>query len=168
MKFRTILTYSVLIAILAIGILWRIQDKRAVAGDLQKANAARKGATPAVVLATAGPKRLVQSLEAGGTLESPSVAKVSSKVAGRIAYLIVREGTAVKRGDVLIRIDPGELQAAVHQQEAAVAEARARLAQAKATGALRRGSRVLLGAFGAGLSWGATVIEWGGEVSVGV
>jgi 3-oxoacyl-[acyl-carrier-protein] synthase-3 len=42
------------------------------------------------------------------------------------------------------------------------------LAQAKATGALRRGSRVLLGAFGAGLSWGATVIEWGGEVSVGV
>ena len=40
------------------------------------------------------------------------------------------------------------------------------LAQAKRSGALRRGSRVLLGAFGAGLSWGATVIEWGGEVSV--
>ena len=30
------------------------------------------------------------------------------------------------------------------------------------------GARVLLGAFGAGLSWGATVIEWGGAVSVGV
>ncbi|HXF32051.1 MAG TPA: beta-ketoacyl-ACP synthase 3 [Solirubrobacterales bacterium] len=42
------------------------------------------------------------------------------------------------------------------------------LAQAKRRGTLRRGTRVLLGAFGAGLSWGATVIEWGGAVSVGV
>jgi 3-oxoacyl-[acyl-carrier-protein] synthase-3 len=42
------------------------------------------------------------------------------------------------------------------------------LAQAKRTGHLRQGARVLLGAFGAGLSWGATVIEWGGAVSVGV
>jgi 3-oxoacyl-[acyl-carrier-protein] synthase III len=42
------------------------------------------------------------------------------------------------------------------------------LAQAKSTGQLRQGARVLLGAFGAGVSWGATVIEWGGAVSVGV
>jgi 3-oxoacyl-[acyl-carrier-protein] synthase III len=39
------------------------------------------------------------------------------------------------------------------------------LAQAKRTGQLRQGARVLLGAFGAGVSWGATVIEWGGTVS---
>lgn len=42
------------------------------------------------------------------------------------------------------------------------------LAEAKRTGHLRQGARVLLGAFGAGVSWGATVIEWGGAVSVGV
>jgi 3-oxoacyl-[acyl-carrier-protein] synthase-3 len=42
------------------------------------------------------------------------------------------------------------------------------LAQAKRAGQLRPGARVLLGAFGAGVSWGATVIEWGGAVSVGV
>jgi 3-oxoacyl-[acyl-carrier-protein] synthase III len=42
------------------------------------------------------------------------------------------------------------------------------LAQAKHAGQLRQGARVLLGAFGAGVSWGATVIEWGGAVSVGV
>jgi 3-oxoacyl-[acyl-carrier-protein] synthase III len=41
------------------------------------------------------------------------------------------------------------------------------LAQAKRAGQLRPGARVLLGAFGAGVSWGATVIEWGGAVSVG-
>jgi 3-oxoacyl-[acyl-carrier-protein] synthase-3 len=36
------------------------------------------------------------------------------------------------------------------------------LFQADATGRLRKGARVLLSAFGAGLTWGAGVIEWGG------
>jgi 3-oxoacyl-[acyl-carrier-protein] synthase III len=35
------------------------------------------------------------------------------------------------------------------------------LAHAAADGRLRPGSRVLLGAFGAGLAWGGTVLEWG-------
>jgi 3-oxoacyl-[acyl-carrier-protein] synthase-3 len=35
------------------------------------------------------------------------------------------------------------------------------LADAQTSGALVPGARVLLGAFGAGLSWGATVVEWG-------
>jgi 3-oxoacyl-[acyl-carrier-protein] synthase-3 len=36
------------------------------------------------------------------------------------------------------------------------------LAQAASTGLLERGSRVLLSAFGAGLTWGAGIIEWDG------
>ena len=35
------------------------------------------------------------------------------------------------------------------------------LADARRSGALVPGARVLLGGFGAGLSWGATVVEWG-------
>jgi 3-oxoacyl-[acyl-carrier-protein] synthase III len=35
------------------------------------------------------------------------------------------------------------------------------LSVAEAEGKLRRGARVLLGAFGGGLTWGATVLEWG-------
>lgn len=133
MKLSHILPYSLVALCLAGGIFWRLQDKRAIANDLQKSQAARKGSLPNVVMATAGPKRLVQVLETVGTLESSSIVKLASKVPGRIASLTVREGDAVKQGDVLIRIDPGELQAAVLQQQAAVAEARARLAQAKAT-----------------------------------
>ncbi|MGC1164573.1 MAG: 3-oxoacyl-[acyl-carrier-protein] synthase III C-terminal domain-containing protein, partial [Solirubrobacterales bacterium] len=34
---------------------------------------------------------------------------------------------------------------------------------ARQAGTLRDGSRVLLAAFGAGLTWGATVVEWGSE-----
>jgi len=36
------------------------------------------------------------------------------------------------------------------------------LAEAERDGRLKPGSRVLLGAFGAGFTWGAGVIEWGG------
>ena len=35
------------------------------------------------------------------------------------------------------------------------------LAVAAADGRLRPGARVLLGAFGAGLAWGGTVLTWG-------
>ena len=37
------------------------------------------------------------------------------------------------------------------------------LAEAAASGALRPGSRVLVSAFGAGLTWGAGVVEWAGD-----
>jgi 3-oxoacyl-[acyl-carrier-protein] synthase III len=37
------------------------------------------------------------------------------------------------------------------------------LTEAAASGSLRRGSRVLLSAFGAGLTWGAGIIEWEGS-----
>jgi 3-oxoacyl-[acyl-carrier-protein] synthase-3 len=37
------------------------------------------------------------------------------------------------------------------------------LESARQAGTLRRGARVLLAAFGAGLTWGATVVEWGSE-----
>jgi 3-oxoacyl-[acyl-carrier-protein] synthase-3 len=36
------------------------------------------------------------------------------------------------------------------------------LSEAAATGLLRKGSRVLLSAFGAGLTWGAGIVEWEG------
>jgi 3-oxoacyl-[acyl-carrier-protein] synthase III len=37
------------------------------------------------------------------------------------------------------------------------------LEEARTAGTLRDGSRVLLAAFGAGLTWAATVVEWGGD-----
>jgi 3-oxoacyl-[acyl-carrier-protein] synthase-3 len=37
------------------------------------------------------------------------------------------------------------------------------LEEARAAGTLRDGAKVLLAAFGAGLTWGATVVEWGRE-----
>lgn len=133
MNVRPLVPYVILAVALVAGVAWRLQDKRALAGELVKTQAARKGAAPSVVLATAQAKRLTQTLEVVGTLESPQLARLSSKVPGRILSLPKREGAPVLEGELLARIDPGDLLAAVHQQEAAVAEAKARLAQAKAT-----------------------------------
>ena len=112
---------------------WKVVDKQNADADLKKSQAARLKAPASVVLAKAGPKVISDIIESVGTVESPTTVKLSAKVAGRINRLLVREGSVVKSGDLLVEIDPGDLRAAVLQQEAAVAEANSRLAQAKAT-----------------------------------
>ncbi|MFY9233833.1 MAG: efflux RND transporter periplasmic adaptor subunit [Fimbriimonadaceae bacterium] len=89
------------------------------------------GGPAAVELATAGPKIVIESLDSVGTVESPQRVLISPKTSGRIEYLQVREGDVVQPGQVLVRIDPSEVQAAVFQQQANVAEATSRLAQAQ-------------------------------------
>lgn len=133
MKLRSLIPYVLLTAGLTGAVVWRLQDKRTVAAELAKGQAARKGAAPTVVLATAKPERLRQTLEVVGTLESPRTVKLAARSTGRLAFLSVREGSPVTAGETLVRIDPVELRDAVLQQEATVAEAKARLAQAQAT-----------------------------------
>lgn len=112
---------------------WKVMDKQSADADLKKTQAARQKAPASVVLATAGPKVISDVLETVGTVESPTLVKLSPKVSGRINRLLVREGSVVKPGDLLVELDPGDLRAAVLQQEANLAEARSRLAQARAT-----------------------------------
>ena len=141
------------LAILGIGIGWRMNVKLASDAELAKGQAARKGSSPRVVLATAKVQDLVSSVETVGSLESPYVVKLSPKTGGRIEYLKVREGDVVKPTDVLVRIDPSDLRGQVLQQEAAVAEAKSRLAQAKlGQGATDVGVGANITQQGAGLS----------------
>lgn len=96
------------------------------------AGGARRGGG-SIELATAGPADLDQTLDAVGGIEAPYNVNISPKTAGRIDFLEVREGAAVKTGQVLVKIDPAEIEGQVLQQQAAVAEARSRLAQAQLT-----------------------------------
>lgn len=119
----------------ALGLLigWRLSMNRAVAAASLKQREMRMKAAPVVRVDVARPRAIEQTLSAIGTVESPFNVKIASKVAGRIDFLQVREGDHVTPGQVLVRIDPSEIEAQVHQQEAAVAEARSRLAQAELT-----------------------------------
>jgi HlyD family secretion protein len=69
--------------------------------------------------------------EATGSVEAPQNVKIAPKVSGRIDYLSLHEGDAVKKGQVLVRIDPSEVEGEVQQAQASLAEAQYRLAQAQ-------------------------------------
>jgi RND family efflux transporter MFP subunit len=66
-------------------------------------------------------------LRALGDLEAQERATISAKVPGRIVELAFDLGTAVRRGEVIARIDPRDYELRLAQAEAAVHESRALL-----------------------------------------
>ena len=74
-------------------------------------------------------------LVANGTIEATEV-EVSSKLPGRIAQLLVREGDAVQANQIIARLDMAEIEAEVAQHQAAWARTEAQLKE------LHAGSRV--------------------------
>lgn len=120
-----------LVVVVLVG--WRISAEKSQATELQNQQKARMSSTPAVEVARAESRDILETLQIVGKLESPNVVRLSPKVAGRIEMLQVREGDRVAAGQPLVTIDPTEIDAQVLQQRAAVSEARSRLAQAQMT-----------------------------------
>lgn len=120
---------AILLALLG----WRIIGKTAGTAATQAQQDQRKRAAPSVELATAGPATIEETVEAVGSVESPYSVNLAAKTSARIDYLAVREGADVVAGQILVRLDPSELDAQVLQQQANVAQAQARLAQAALT-----------------------------------
>ncbi|NBU88895.1 MAG: efflux RND transporter periplasmic adaptor subunit [Betaproteobacteria bacterium] len=79
------------------------------------------------------PSSQYAQLTASGYVVAQRRAAVSSKAAGRLVELRVREGSAVKAGDLIARIDASDVQAAVAAAEAGVLQAQAGVRQAEAT-----------------------------------
>lgn len=69
-------------------------------------------------------------LPMSGSLTAQQQAVVKSKVAGEVREAPVAEGIRVRRGEVVVRLDTGDLKARVGAQEGALDDARARLALA--------------------------------------
>ncbi|MBL6750838.1 MAG: efflux RND transporter periplasmic adaptor subunit [Nevskia sp.] len=96
------------------------------------------GATPAGPLelaaadvATVSLSELSRVLPLSGSLSPLVQTTLKSKVAGEVLELTVREGQAVRRGEVLARIDTRNSKAQLDSQQAALEKARADLALAK-------------------------------------
>jgi membrane fusion protein (multidrug efflux system) len=88
---------------------------------------------PEVSVLEVQPRSVPLERELVGRLAPTRVAQVRARVAGIVLQRVYREGTDVARGDVLYRIDPAPLAAALHAREAALARARADAANAAAT-----------------------------------
>lgn len=99
-----------------------------------KGNGAAPPAPPppevGVVTATPGNVGLVTELP--GRLEASRVAQVRARVAGIVQQRLFREGSDVKAGQPLFRIDPAPYAAAHQSAQASLARAEANLAQATA------------------------------------
>ena len=86
--------------------------------------------TTSVVAST--PSQQYVQLTASGYVVAQRRAAVASKATGRLLELNVREGSRVKAGEVIARLDATDVQAQIESARAAVGEAAARIAQAEA------------------------------------
>lgn len=79
---------------------------------------------------TTFPSQQYAQLTASGYVVAQRRAAVASKATGRLVLLNVREGSQVKKGDVLARLDSSDVQAAMAQAQAGIRQAEAGVAQA--------------------------------------
>jgi len=75
------------------------------------------------------PSQSFTILNASGYVVAQRKASVAAKTTGRLEWLGVEEGSRVKAGQVIARLENKDLEAAVRQSEAAVQSSRASLAQ---------------------------------------
>lgn len=84
-----------------------------------------------VLLMQPGP--LVRTLQFSARVATLSRVEVGSTITGRVDRVLVREGAQVRRGEMLVRLETGELNAAEAQAVAAERQAEATLQAARAT-----------------------------------
>ncbi|NDP57815.1 MAG: efflux RND transporter periplasmic adaptor subunit [Oxalobacteraceae bacterium] len=95
-----------------------------------KPPAAAKAPPTEVAIVTVTPGSMPVTTELPGRIEASRIAQVRARAAGIVQKRVFREGSEVKAGDVLYRIDPAAFQAAYDSAQAVVAKADANLAQA--------------------------------------
>src|SRR6476646_6904788 len=94
------------------------------------ATAALQPAEPDVGIVTVRPRARSQVRELPGRIAPTRVAEVRPRVSGIIVERLFNQGTEVKAGDPLYRIDPRPFDVEVQSTEAALARAKAVLEQA--------------------------------------
>jgi HlyD family secretion protein len=113
---RTTLAFAALAAVTAIFLGWWIT---------------RAATVPAVSVRIAP---LVRTLQFSARVATLSRVDLGSTLTGRVVQVAVLEGAQVKQGDVLIRLESDELNAALAQAQASERQAAARLAGLRSTG----------------------------------
>ena len=91
----------------------------------------RRGKVP-VQTQKAERRDLVSKVSASGEVKPKRFVNISANVSGRIVLLLVKEGEAVRRGQVLAKIDSTRIEAGTRQSEAGLQAARAELDRADA------------------------------------
>lgn len=94
-------------------------------------NAEEQAPLATVRIETIEARPLSISSELSGRIVAPRIAEVRARVAGVVLQRTFREGSDVKKGDVLFRIDPAPFKADLESAEAALRKAEANAYQAR-------------------------------------
>ena len=86
---------------------------------------------------------LVRTIQFSARVTTLSRVDAGSTLTGRVTEVLVREGQPVRQGEVLVRLEPDELQAALGQAMAAERQAQARLEGLRSSGRLQAQAAVL-------------------------
>lgn len=76
---------------------------------------------------------IIETVSATGKIQPEVEVKISSEVSGEILDLPFKEGQQVKKGDLLVRVNPDLIQSAVSRSQASYQNVRAGLEQAEAS-----------------------------------
>ena len=119
------------VIIVAVGLAVSACDKKpaGAATGAGGGRAGERGRGAAIATETTPVQRMSvqREVDLSGTLLSPDQAKISSEVAGIIREVRVQLGTEVRAGDVLVRLEPRELQFAADRAESALRQVEAQL-----------------------------------------
>ncbi|MHB1279531.1 MAG: efflux RND transporter periplasmic adaptor subunit [Bacteroidia bacterium] len=85
-----------------------------------------------VTLEKAEKRDLIETVTANGTIQPEIEVKISSEVSGEIIHLYIKEGDSVKKGDLLLQVNPDISESNVERAKASVNNARANLAASEA------------------------------------
>src|SRR5271165_4591907 len=94
------------------------------------ANAQMPGGPPSVGVVRAQETAITETSEFIGRIQAVERVALTARVTAFLDQRLFTEGTEVKQGDLLYRLERAPFEAAVQQQEAAVADTSARLSNA--------------------------------------
>jgi len=86
-----------------------------------------------VEVTTIQPIDIIETVAATGKIQPEVEVNLSSEVSGEVIELPIKEGQEVKKGDLLVKINPDLIQAALSQSQAGLQNVRAQLSQSEAT-----------------------------------
>ena len=103
-----------------------------ITAGCQPANEYQEPPPPPVTVANPESRKVVDTIEFTGTTEAVEMVDIRARVEGFLMSIEFEEGKAVKKGDLLFRIDPRPFDAALAQAKASVELATAREQSAQA------------------------------------
>jgi len=130
---RLLVSLLVVAALAGGGVLWQARTSGQAAVNADAPVPERVLELAAIELTRVAPRRLTETVRLSGSVDPVNWTVVKAEVAATLAEVLVREGQAVKRGDVLARFDTRDLAARLAEKESNLAGARAQLAYAEKT-----------------------------------